>query len=644
MSSGGVHQFADLAGCEQQNVPEKKTDLSDDEQEMDWELPTGTFEAEKPAERPVSNNSATVQGPSRWTFEEVTLANLAELPDSFRFQEGSRLGANDPYQQTAKKNGSANMVHRVYCGRDSYKFDEISASRKRPARIVFHDANRIKPSLPVAYEKIGFMSKAHVEEKDKNRVIGRVSFMTYSQFSGVRVYIQWKDRNVDCKIFGSCFASSGLKDEITGFSLQHYQNPSDEKLIQAPFYADKEIMDIAKENNLLGIGLKLWQPEEVEQAKGMKTRPSFHGITARELHTIVTAYKSDSSDNLSEAEKLIALLATSSTFSIYRRVDLTTADNASSDNFVQYMRACMYFNIRKGCLWFYRLQWTMPLMAKEFPLDDMEVPRWLVKCWQVEKNADDKVLSVKPSKWSPLPPVWEFPDMASCAFLASLGVTREREHSTRAIQRMIGKQDGTLQAIFRQIPQIPEQYLVDIFVPGSIKELPQWKMKPVSDTRLRITTMIDGKKFIFSGSILDDVFVTKDNEKGDFIAGVHGRDVKLSKKKIDIELELIDDGTSANRALNSIERLYSGTSRDCGVDLGHLLFGGPPSISEDRVNWLAQYLGEEKVDAIIKRLRENHNLNEGQANAAIGYVKNATHIVWGLAGTGKTTTVSAAVG
>ena len=565
---------------------------------------------------------------------------IKALPPAFSLKEEEDM-VDTPFVGTPV--GDAGLVHSEYRQRDvPKKYSELKVNRSEPAIVLFPDQTKddTEGGEPVMFGFLPKPSSTGARQQDRKKMnLVKVSYLANTQFTGVRIHIAnvGELKNVQFRIF----ADKVWQEETeVGHLTTSFSSASTEEDMES-LRDHPVLLPLAKAHNLMVTSVRLWDP-----ADAASKRPSWTGISSRQVQNLVKKFDDKNTRaKMSAVERLVVHLQRSEIVSIYRTIQSPEAKNSMDPKpFIDYFNATMWLNVVQGALWFYRLQAPgVPLMDKKFPLDGMAVPRWLVSSWLATKDKAGKIVKCTPHEWSSLPLVLEFPDDQCCAFLTSLGITREAEYNRKAIQRMLQPSDGSLQASFRQTKSHPGQYLVEVYVPGALLEGNWQNLKPAVDTRVKIKVRVNGHDFYLKGQITDDAF-GRENAGCDFVAGATGPALKISEdSRVNIELELIDDPTSTNRALNSLENLSKGIARLEGVDLCNVLLGAPATIEREDLVALPNSIDRTELMKSLSRLDTIYGLNELQAKAAAAFITEAYTLIWGPAGNGKTKTCVAGV-
>lgn len=460
---------------------------------------------------------------------------LDEMPHAFYLKESDSLAYN-PYVTTPV--GDASLVHGQYRAVDRPRFRTVRATDYVSAIVMFNgQANHAKRNTT-----LGYMVTPGADAEEKEKVTLRVSFLTATQFTGICIRIH---RPSKCDVFFKVFGPSIKHDKEDSnqkimFAQQQMTSNMPDDVLNQYLCKHPQLTETAKADNLLVTRFRVWSSEEVLQASG-RTRPSFQGITDTELADILQKYDDkDARAFIRDDELAVALLSRGHVFTVFRRIDkhenksketgkeearspavtpataqvsvpaITVATNDTElQVFLSYMAAAMWLNTWHGTLWFYKLQAPgLSLMDDQFPLNNMLVPRWLVKKWVATPSIEHKIECLPiPWEWMEFATVLEYPDAESCAFLASLAITREAEYNKAMLARMVNsKQDGDVRARFRQSPTLRDQYLVELFVPGKVKESGWAALKPAIDSRIKIKVLDKGLAGIFYGQVMDDIF------------------------------------------------------------------------------------------------------------------------------------------
>ncbi|KAF2120939.1 AAA domain-containing protein [Lophiotrema nucula] len=616
----GSNRFGPISG--QNDMDESFIGFDD---MMDFELETpvaaGTFQG--------APTAASAPAP-RHSFEE-----LKELPNEWKFKECADREPN-PYVKTPV--GNADLVHRDYRQKDSPSFvRDARGNEPMPAIVMFNDQAQttsatgepihVDQQVPVT---IGYLAdRGTPDAAEKEKVSVRLSFLTNTQFSAARLHIKRPKGEVQFRVFGP-WIQRDTNQQKTGFGITEMRSDGSDQAEAVAVRIHRnhpQLSQYTKAHDLVATKMMLYKPG-TKSDKGISLRPQFYGIKRTEVDEICKKFAAG--EELREDEILIARLSSTTNFTVFRRID--KPQGADPTKFFSYMKACMFLNIMHGCLWFYRLQAPdVGLMDAQFPLDSLEVPRWLVKTWRATKpfsgdalrkdaNETAGIIAVDPLTWTPFNGILEYPDLDSAAFMGCLAMVRDQQHSQALIKRMYSSDDGALEAQFRSNP------------------------KPATETELKLTCRLGKRDLVFQGQVLDDMFGSQ-GSGFDMVAGVVGPDADLTGKRLPVTLELMSDPTTTDRAINCIGHMAQGVERDYGVDFCHFLLGAPPSIPADKTSSLRARLGENKVARTNANLGSNYGLNEPQVDAAMAPITapNGVNLTWGPAGTGKTRTMAASI-
>jgi hypothetical protein len=562
--------------------------------------------------------------------------DLSLPPTGFQFEEGENLNY-DPYVDSPM--GKSDLVHHEYRGIDNERFGKLNFRNPKPAMIIFDD--RLQSDGTAT--DIGYLPEPGASVEEKNKALVRVSYSTSTQFAGVCLHIPRPgNKDINYRIFGnSLMLRQKGEDRLVGHRTIHY-GPHNQEAVHGSLGGHEILTPLARANDLIATKCALWAND------GQHLRPSFTGISEAEIQCLVSLYNNElTRTHLLPWELLVVQLYETRLLTIFRRLGTVPMEDnevLETESFVDYINSVIWLNAMHGALWFYKLQSPLtPLMSKEYPLEDVAVPRWLVNLWRATKNEAEEIIKCEPREWSSFPQTLDYPDEQCCAFMAALGVIREAEHTRASIKELISSKDGALKAIFRQSKARPGQFLVEVFAPSELTSVSVWRnLKPAVDTRLSISIVDPRFVLKFHGRITDDIF-GKEGSNCDFIAGVTGRAMDLPECELPIEIELKDDPTTANRAVDAIRCLSQGVTRDSGVDICRDLFGAPPTVPLEKLNALPNLLASDALTAALNRLDKDYSLNVDQANAAKACITEAYTLVWGPAGTGKTKTCAAAV-
>ncbi|KAH7124167.1 hypothetical protein B0J11DRAFT_580907 [Dendryphion nanum] len=616
---------------QQQTVP--TADMNSFKTVWDWQadfLPVGSLNI---TNTQTSASPGKVFPPSPHEIEVVD-----DLPEGLQFKELAEKDYN-PYNFKSCI-GDMSLVHREYRSQDAIAFRTIKATETCAAAVVFLDILDSKKQQPVI---LSHAAARDAPAEEKALVTARVNFLTSTQFTGVRLLLIRRDkqkRDIQYRIYGPAFAKQ--ENGKVGFAMHKYDGTGPDGSPQKTCLFNHPVLTkLATDKNLIST-MVLLQSHGSKDRAGAPLRPSFYNIDPSEIQDIIRRYKAN--EPLQPDECMIACLHESRSFIIFRRID--GSPSADPDTFIKYFEACMWANIFHGPLWFYKLQAPpqTSLMSPDFPLDTVEVPRWIVQSWKLTKEkSSGKIVSYKPSSWKPLSKVIEYPNAESCAFLASLALVREQQNNTESIKSMLSSDTTSIEAIFRSNPGMPGQFLVDLFVPGKSQNIGRWEtLKPATETRIKLTVEKNKYKMTFHGKIMDDIFGAQ-GHGCDIVAGVSGPLTGVPEDRVPVCLELVDDPTVTDRAINSISWLSKGLKRTSGIDLCNVILGAPRAIDESKLNTLKAHLGVDKVNEVEKRLLDIHKLNDEQITAAMAVIRSPFSLVWGPAGTGKTETLKAIV-
>ncbi|KAF3044366.1 hypothetical protein E8E12_009677 [Didymella heteroderae] len=465
--------------------------------EMDLDLPT-TVRFDDPVAIPLPEEQAADVATTRDTSAETEAVvrtrsarekyvDVAEIPAAFKLQEGKQI-AYDPYVKSIDCSGDVNLVHGQYRKSDNESFKELKVRAAEPAGVIFRDILEAS-KVPVS---MGHLPESSPTEEDKKLICVRVSYLTSTQFTGLRLHVARPGKkDVSYRIFGKSIKmmeKDGKKIVAAQTVSFGASTEEDKQMISKALYGHRVLTPLADNEDLLATQCALG------------SRGSFVGISDAEIDKLVAKYGDvEQQKQMKPHELLIVRLHKTRAMIIARRVTpvgkkLNKDKPLNAKPFVDYFSAAMWLNVRHGALWFYRLQASTgtSLMDRGFPLD---------------KNDAEEMVSCRPWEWVSLPQVLEYPDADSLAFLASLGVVREAEHKRAVIKQMVDSRDGEMEALFRPVKGRPGHYLVDVSVSPHVKNENAWKdLKPAVETTLTVKILDEDFMHTFKGQVVDDFF------------------------------------------------------------------------------------------------------------------------------------------
>ncbi|KAJ4368132.1 hypothetical protein N0V83_006487 [Neocucurbitaria cava] len=523
--------------------------------------------------------------------------------------------------------------------------------------------------------------EAEPEDNPPNEPLGmaiKVSFGMDSQMPSVRLFIQRpgvvgeKVGEVTYQIFANCIRPAQTttsektgKDKYhpAGIKMNTYHAQMDATDV-AEFSkhvacGHDNLTELAKGRNLMEIRMNLCKPAGSSKRQ-YRCRPVWSGITPVELDAIrAVGNDPNKANDMPDFERTVLLLDRSEELSIFRRINCGEID--AIERFKNFFVGSMHLCSKYRNFWYYQLQVQMAtsqdrdtthgdIFARTCILEDLEAPRWMVTKFLGHSPVQGAPLTkVEPLNWGHFSKFQRYPTVLDAAFLVRLALARERNNQKRIISGMEKSAQGDCKARFEVVAGLTGGYLLRISLPGAAAGIASELVKPALDTRVQVrVAIIGGQVNNYDGQIVetpgsDDVDSEQDKDY-DFVAQVLGREYDFGDAQHPIELEFIDDTTTAHRARNATEQMAaSNLMRDRGVDIPALIFRAEPTIAPAYQN-AGQDIPQEQFDDIVRRVKNNWKLNDPQSDAVKATFKSDTGLalIYGPPGTGKTFTTTAA--
>ncbi|KAJ9619190.1 hypothetical protein H2203_008519 [Taxawa tesnikishii (nom. ined.)] len=278
-----------------------------------------------------------------------------------------------------------------------------------------------------------------------------------------------------------------------------------------PAPTDPELLRLATAGELMRTDMFLCGPEEVEN--GAKGDPVVHkqGHDFRErLTQLQNTYKAFS-EKLNEGERAIAAITSTREMCLYSRWNSKQDNLALWMRFNSFFRTCMYMSAYLGNSWCYQLLYpTVSTSDSDFPIHEVEVPRWMVVKWQwYEQN--NEVIGARPfqtEKFQVVEDEHVFPDNETYSFFIRLGMEREARYQEGKIDRLLNSpasvKQGTTRAYFTPNPDNAGQYVAHIYVPGLPGLLNLGVQLPRVETRCKVGVIVNQQTFWYTGNIIEE--------------------------------------------------------------------------------------------------------------------------------------------
>ncbi|KAI0581028.1 AAA-12 multi-domain protein [Pyrenophora tritici-repentis] len=445
-------------------------------------------------------------------------------------------------------------------------------------------------------------------------------------------------QTVNYVIFANCIRpADGQQD--AGISMNMFHEPMDSAADVKDFgehiaRGHNNFIEFAVARNLMMTNINLIKPKEVN-AGDYRRRPIWSGLTTGELENI-RAKGTDATlvPDMDDFERTILFLDRAVQLAVFRRIEF--ADMPTMKKFENFFFGSMHLCSKYRNFWYYQLQ--------------LEKPH--EKTGELSESAD--IFNSKCNLEKLQPPRWmsyRFPSVQDCAFLVRLALARERNSQKMLIEKMSASTKGDCKALLESIDGLKGGYYVKIRLPGTQNnEDDDFELvKPILGTRVMIhVSIMCGEKISYEGQVVEapgsediDVDESKDF---DFVVHVIGRPYEFGTTTHVVNIEYIDDKTTADRARIATENMASmSLKRTEGVDMQGVIFRTQPTIAPENLN-AGRDMHPETLCKVLEDVKTKWRLKKTQIDAVKETLvsDNGLALIYGSPGTGKTTTTAAA--
>ncbi|KKY21247.1 putative dna-binding protein smubp-2 [Diplodia seriata] len=403
---------------------------------------------------------------------------------------------------------------------------------------------------------------------------------------------------------------------------------------------------LPEDTDMSGNDVPPHQPKAIQpMSTETRSKVKFSGVSAQDLERIFEgAQDTERWLKFSDAEKIVWWLSQPYyEMHIYTRIASASIDAAKG--FVGFFRAIMKMSLDHGSYWFYRLEAnsTKKFSAREFPIKDLPVPRWMVNSWRVSYTKDNVAIpgTEQAVGWTNfrVPVVASSPDDQMFQYL--LGIMREREQHQRLIEGSRITSEKRIVVKFMNFQGGHSgRFLAKMFLEGYDPMLTPTKL-PAFDSRITIEVTIGNKNVTLVGATCEDYFKT-----GSHIIAclrIVGANIKPEEIQEDTDyhgqIGLIEDEIPTSRMIRGLRACSTPKKSNKGVDVGFLLGFTEPKVTDP--GCLDKEYGKTpSMRKAFSEVLDRMTLDQYQKKAAESITRSPTGVtaLWGPPGTGKTTT------